>query len=1323
LNGGGTDGGLLFISSSGSGTTTLTGANTYNGGTTVNSGTLQLGGSGTLGSTGGALTVNTGGTLDLNGTSQTVGIFSGTSGGLVVNNSGSGTSTLTVSGGDAVSAYAGVIADNSNSTSGTMAVSVAANGILILTGSNTYSGGTTILSGGVLAVGNTSGSATGMGNVSVSGTLLGIGSVVPGVGNSVTVNPGGTIAGGAPDGIHNYGTLSVGNNLTVTGASGGPGAGGTIGVEVKRTSAFSVTGGSSLIDLSSSMTAIFNLTSVGSGSTANIGVADVTGTLQVGENYTINLVKAYQASPLSPTTTNFQLNGATVAAGATIDSSTSPLVVIGGTGVGSGTLGYVNLLLAGNVGYAGALAGWSLGIDLTGTYLQLTLDGILTNHWTGATSANWTDTGNWSSGAAPISGQTAFFNQGSPNTIVSLGNATQPIGSITFDTAACAAYTLGGQPSDAFLFDAGGTVTVTSTVVNRQIFNAAIQTQGALNITNNGTGGLIFNGSLTLGGGTAGLLTFSGTGTTTYAGNISTGVNGLLVQGPGTVILSGMNSYTGGTTISSGTLNIVSDSALGAAAGVVNLNGGTLQFTAGGGIALNSSRNVILGGGAFDTNSGNDTINGLISGSSATTSNLIKNGAGTLILNNTNTYAGSTFVNVGAVAVSSTGGLSSSGALIVSNSNTASPPTLTTLYLFNAAQTVGPLSGTISDMADGNTAAIFLSPATTLTVKQTAAGTYQGYIFGGGSLILSSSSNNTLQLSGNSTYAGSTTINGGTVQLNVPNALPTTTALTLGAAGTLNLNKFNQTVFSLAGAGAINTGSGAGGILTIKNNNDPTFVYSGVMSGTGGLNVSLTAGSIQQLTGANSYTGPTNVNGGTLQMGANGALSNGATATVLTTANVAGATFDLNNFNVTTGPIQGGGVLGGGILLGLGTGATGSGGTLTIKLPFTSTFAGNITGNGNLILSGTGTTLILTGNNNINGSISADSYVAGSVGTNAQVFIPLGTGNGLDMRLGSQQIASLTGGDASGNNLQFTGNGVIDSANVTPTLTVAAAASFPATFNFGGGIFNDVSLTLDSSFNNLSQVMRMSGNSPTTGNFRVGNFNSTSSATSTLIVTGKLGDDGSNGGAGSLTVGNGGIVAGTGTIHTSVMVRSGGTLRGGFTDGTSNNTGTLTINVTNPGNNNVTLSQGSILQTEVSRIGVGSANASMISVTAGNFNLNPTTTGTFAISLLNSGLNDAPLVGGETYTINLAQMSGSGTIQLNGSPMARGFVIPATEYTVNSPTLVISNSLLALDSTGAYLQLTFTAVPEPEHIMLLCVGVLLAGLALRRRLRGACAGG
>ena len=70
--------------------------------------------------------------------------------------------------------------------------------------------------------------------------------------------------------------------------------------------------------------------------------------------------------------------------------------------------------------------------------------------WTGlATPDNlWATSGNWDSGV-PGSGTTAqFTDSGNGNTTISLGGAVQPIGSISFDTANVAAYTLGQQPGD-----------------------------------------------------------------------------------------------------------------------------------------------------------------------------------------------------------------------------------------------------------------------------------------------------------------------------------------------------------------------------------------------------------------------------------------------------------------------------------------------------------------------------------------------------------------------------------------------------------------------------------------------------------------------------------------------------------------------------------------------------------------------------------------------------------------------------------------------------------------------------------------------------------
>jgi fibronectin-binding autotransporter adhesin len=140
----------LAINNTNTGTTNFSGANTYSGGTTLTAGTLKMSGTGTLGATGGSLTVD-GGTLDLNGTSQSVGLLSGT-GGTILNNSTATNVTLTIGTGNANgSNYGGVIADNTSGT-GTVALTKAGTGTVTLSGTNTYSGKTTI-NGGTLQVG------------------------------------------------------------------------------------------------------------------------------------------------------------------------------------------------------------------------------------------------------------------------------------------------------------------------------------------------------------------------------------------------------------------------------------------------------------------------------------------------------------------------------------------------------------------------------------------------------------------------------------------------------------------------------------------------------------------------------------------------------------------------------------------------------------------------------------------------------------------------------------------------------------------------------------------------------------------------------------------------------------------------------------------------------------------------------------------------------------------------------------------------------------------------------------------------------------------
>ena len=90
------------------------------------------------------------------------------------------------------------------------------------------------------------------------------------------------------------------------------------------------------------------------------------------------------------------------------------------------------------------------------------------------------------------------------------------------------------------------------------------------------------------------------------------GTAGLVKTDAGTLVLTGANSYTGGTAVNGGTLRISADANLGDAAGGLSFDGGTLNTTA----DISSSRAVDLAGaGTFLTDDGTMlTLGGTISG-------------------------------------------------------------------------------------------------------------------------------------------------------------------------------------------------------------------------------------------------------------------------------------------------------------------------------------------------------------------------------------------------------------------------------------------------------------------------------------------------------------------------------------------------------------------------------------------------------------------------------------------------------------------------------------------------------------------------------------
>ena len=140
----------------------------------------------------------------------------------------------------------------------------------------------------------------------------------------------------------------------------------------------------------------------------------------------------------------------------------------------------------------------------------------------------------------------------------------------------------------------------------------------------------------------------------------------------------------------------------------------------------------------------------------------------------------------------------------------------------------------------------------------------------------------TVTLEGQSTYNGPTYVySGGTLNIGTENALPTGTALVIGAGesvGTVNLQGFDQTVASLAtgnssAANSLNLGSG-----TMAVSGTATSTFAGTISGSGGLTRS---GSGQLvLTGQNTYTGSTDVLGGTLELASTNGEAVGTTQSV-----------------------------------------------------------------------------------------------------------------------------------------------------------------------------------------------------------------------------------------------------------------------------------------------------------------------------------------------------------------------------------------------------------------------------------------------------------
>ncbi|HEY3322715.1 MAG TPA: putative Ig domain-containing protein [Planctomycetota bacterium] len=460
----------------------------------------------------------------------------------------------------------------------------------------------------------------------------------------------------------------------------------------------------------------------------------------------------------------------TVASGAMLDlngrTTASPFTNVAGTGVGG-----IGAIVNSNTTTAAAI---------TGTLTQGT------NSFSTGGAGDIT--------YATITGTAAY-------TVTKLGTGTVTLGG-TADNAYLNAAVSAGKlvlakaPSAAGVHASGsGTVVVNNGGILQLGGSGGYQINLTNSLTVNTGGTFDMNGQsqsvdILSGGGiidntnaTAAILTVGyNNGGGTFSGTVknASGAISLVKRGTGTEILSSANTFTGGTTLSGGVLELGNATALSTGGLSVNANA-TLQTTGALTIAntvtLSSSCNLTL-----SPNNQNTTLNGVISG----VGSLVKNGTATVTLANTNTYSGNTVLNSGTLTVGTNNALSA-GSLLSINGGTLTSSTSVTLP--------NPIV-MAADFAVGGTQPInFTGPAQitpgatrTITVTNTSNTTTFAAISGVGSSLIKAGAN-TLTLTGNCTYSGSTAVNAGTLDLQGDSGqLSATTALTVNLGATFAID-------------------------------------------------------------------------------------------------------------------------------------------------------------------------------------------------------------------------------------------------------------------------------------------------------------------------------------------------------------------------------------------------------------------------------------------------------------------------------------------------------------------------------------------------------
>ena len=865
---------------SNSGTLTISTNPTYTGDTTVNAGTLSL-------TSGSAWTVPhniiiNGGTYNLGGGGRQVNmgatpktISFGVSGGTFnVNTANFYPSTntgqtlvISTAGGSAVQANligsAGINTDNDTVNfniargvgvsdlvmtgplwnAGTVLKS--GNGILTLTGVSTHTGSTTISAGTYeLAGAGQLNSGAYAGNITNNATLL--------FNSTANQTLSGNMTGNGALVKNNTGILTLSTPKSYTGLT--TVNGGTL--TVNGTGTLSGTTG-----LSVASGATFNYTPATLGTmTMNVGstLAFATGSI-LGLNWDASTSSRIAA-----------LGAATMGSGVKVNmtgaytSGNSYTILTAGSGLDSGSYTAIN-----NVDYTAAFVQSPTSVTITPTAVTP----LSAAYWKGGTSgydavlgvaSNWTTDGAGTvSGLTPGAAADVYFSDSGAaagNQINMTMGANMALNSITFNGTS-------GSPANTnpvSLSSTGGyTLTLTGS--------------GGSGITmNTGAGAVTLNPSIALGNSQT--WTNNSSNALTVNGVVSGG-NTLTKAGTGDVILSGANTYSGGTVVNAGTLTSYAGSAAGTKAmfgtGVVTVNSGaTVRFLA------DSTGNSMTYANTFNLNSAslisqdaNVTVNGTLALSGANTMNVVysdksatlagvvggtgsitKTGPGTLTLsNNGNTFSGGVTVSAGTFAVSAGTGagaksLFGTGSVTVNTGATVRVGAGSTSNAMSYANNFNLNGGTLH----AQDAVVTYGGTITLGANSTVTVQYSGKnaIFAnpvGGAGGLTKTGDGSLILAANNTYAGPTSIAGGAGYLYVGDG---------GTTGSLGTD-----------TGPVSVSSGARLVF----NRSDSVVLANEVTGAGGL-ANFGTGTLT-LTGNNTLTSWVTVRQGTITLPTGGSLN------------------------------------------------------------------------------------------------------------------------------------------------------------------------------------------------------------------------------------------------------------------------------------------------------------------------------------------------------------------------------------------------------------------------------------------------------------------